>query len=101
MKDFWTFVKMAAWLTLTAFLVGGLWMGSAMWDVPGDVVMIRLILMCVCVFGISLCGMVIIDAALEAKEDRKKMHYRKYDSIPNRDARCKGYVDLTPGGMRE
>ena len=99
MKDFWKFVKIAAWLTLTAFVVGGLWMGSAMWDVPGDIVFLRVVLMCVCVFGISLCGMVIIDAALEAKE-RGKMHYNGYDSIPNRSARCKGYVDLTPGGMR-
>lgn len=100
MKDFWKFVKIAAWLTLTAFVVGGLWMTSAMWDVPRDIVSLRVVLMCVCVFGISLCGMVIIDAALEAKE-RGKMHYRKYDSIPNRSARCKGYVDLTPGGMRK
>ena len=98
MKDFKQFVKMAAWLTLTVFVVGGLWMASAMWDVPGDVVFIRVVLMCVCVFGLSLCGMMIIDAALEAKE--RGVRYNRYDSIPNRSARCKGYVDLTPGERR-
>lgn len=100
MKNLKQFTKIAAWLAVVAFVVGGLWMASAMWDVPGDVVFLRVVLMCVCVFGISLCGMVIIDAAIEAKE-RGKMRYNRYDSIPNRDARCKGYVDLTPGGMRE
>ena len=98
MKNLLQFVKISARLTLTAFVVGGLWMASAMWDVPGNVVFIRIILMCVCVFGISLCGMMIIDAALEAKE--RGVRYNRYDTIPNRSARCKGYVDLTPGVRR-
>ena len=98
MKDILQFIKISAWLAVVAFVLGGLWMGAAWWTVPGDVVFVRVILLCVSVFGISLCGMVILDVILEAKEERGKIHYRKYDSIPNRNARCKGYVDLTPGG---
>ena len=97
MKDFMQFLKISAWLAAVAFVLGGLWMASAWANVPSGVVFIRVIVLCISVFGISLCGMFILDAAIEAKE-RGKIHYRKYDSIPNRDARCKGYIDLTPGG---
>ena len=99
MKKFKLFAKISMWLAIVAFVVGGTWMTCVWWDVPGDVLMIRIIWMCVCVFGISLCGMVILDVAIEAKEEREKFRYRKYDSTPNRSARCKGYVDFTPGGM--
>lgn len=97
MKNLKQFTKIAAYLAAVAFVLGGLWMASAWADVPGDVVFIRVIVLCISVFGMSLCGMFILDAAIEAKE-RGKMHYNRYGSIPNRDARCKGYVDLTPGG---
>ncbi len=99
MKNILQFTKIAAWIALIAFVVGGLWMASAWAEVPGDVVFIRTIALCISVFGISLCGMVILDAAIDAQERGRVARFHRYDSIPNRDARCKGYIDLTPGGM--
>jgi hypothetical protein len=100
MKDIKTFIKIAAWVALIAVVVGGLVFAPAWWEYPSATVGAALIALYVAIFGVVLCSMVILDVAIDAKE-RGKMRYRKYDSIPNRDARCKGYIDLTPGGMRE
>lgn len=98
MKNLKQFTKIAAWLAAVAFVLGGLWMASAWANVPSDVVFVRVMILCVSVFGMSLCGMFILDAAIEAKErDHNTLRFRKY-GIADRDARCKGYIDLTPGG---
>lgn len=101
MKKIKIFAKISIWLAIVAFVFGGLWMTCAWWDVPSDVVLARTIILCVSVFGISLCAMFILDVALEAKEERGKIRYKKYDSIPNRSARCKGYVDLTTSRVKK
>lgn len=100
MKKFKLFAKISMWLAIAAFVFGGLWATCAWWDVPSDVVLVRTIILCVSVFGISLCAMFILDVAIEAKELDRAMSFRKYDTS-DRNARCKGYIDLTTSRLKK
>jgi type III secretory pathway component EscU len=92
MKDFKTFVKIAFWVATTAVVWGGIVFCGSWWEYSSQTVGIAMVLLWVAIFAVMLIAMVLLDIYFDAKEERKRI---KYTRDSHRDARCKGYVDVT------
>jgi hypothetical protein len=92
MKDFKTFAKISAWLSLFVVVFGGIMFAAMWWEYSSATVFVAMLMLYVVLFGVLLGGMLILDALIERQECA--ITYVRSD-IPNRDARCKGYVEFT------
>lgn len=82
MKDIKLFAKISAWISLFAVVFGGLIFASLWYVLPAKVILAGLIGIYVAIFGVILCGMLILDTMIERHEHGRKVRTFVVENIP-------------------